>query len=112
MSPRFANSPSNASAGGHDEQPCEVNNSTTIGRGSANAGDASPHPSRTTATASPYRDPTINDALPAVWCAASDLEAARRNHSGRADHACARPLSAEVDAVDQADRTRKRIATS
>src|SRR5579872_3185126 len=31
-SARLASSPRNASAGGHDEQPCEVNSSTTIGR--------------------------------------------------------------------------------
>src|SRR6266568_4788241 len=42
---RRASSPSNASAGGQDEQPCEVNSSTTTGRGSATAGVA--------ATASP-----------------------------------------------------------
>src|SRR5579859_6990412 len=32
---RFASSPKSRSAGGHDEQPCEVNNSTTTGRVSA-----------------------------------------------------------------------------
>src|SRR6266851_1296756 len=35
---RRASSPSSASAGGQDEQPCEVNSSTTTGRGSAFAG--------------------------------------------------------------------------
>src|SRR5437588_6052336 len=38
-SPRRANSPSSASAGGQEEHPCEVNNSTTVRRVSAFAGD-------------------------------------------------------------------------
>src|SRR6266851_983896 len=37
---RVANSPSSASAGGQEEHPCEVNNSTTVGRVSAWLGDA------------------------------------------------------------------------
>src|SRR5436190_1621688 len=39
-SSRRASSRNSASAGGQDEQPCEVNNSTTIGRVSASAGAA------------------------------------------------------------------------
>src|SRR5439155_25104208 len=39
-SPRRANSLSSASAGGQEEHPCEVNNSTTVGRVSASAGEA------------------------------------------------------------------------
>src|SRR5436190_472806 len=35
-----ATSPSSASAGGQEEHPCEVNNSTTVGRVSAPAGEA------------------------------------------------------------------------
>src|SRR5436305_14048930 len=38
-SPRRASSPSSLSAGGQDEQPCEVNSSTTMGRLSALPGD-------------------------------------------------------------------------
>src|SRR5882672_736711 len=37
---RLASSPSSASAGGHDEHPCEVNSSTTTGRVSAEAAPA------------------------------------------------------------------------
>src|SRR5438034_3719920 len=61
-SPRRASSPSSASAGGQEEQPCEVKSSTTGGRVSAAAGDMTTSaPSHNSAVTCAVR---CNDTIP------------------------------------------------
>src|SRR5262249_46754802 len=63
MSLRRATSPSNASAGGQEEQPCEVNNSTTLGRVCAAAGEMSgsdARPNSATTCAMRCKDMTLS----------------------------------------------------
>src|SRR5947209_493532 len=68
-SPRRASSPSSASAGGQEEQPCEVKSSTTGGRVSAAAGEVTASaPSHNSAVTGAVR---CNDTIPS---GADDLE--------------------------------------
>src|SRR5438046_10694954 len=71
-SPRRASSPSSASAGGQEEQPCEVKSSTTGGRVSAAAGEVTTSaPSHNSAVTCAVR---CNDTIPS---GADDLEDGR-----------------------------------
>src|SRR5437764_13743347 len=103
-SPRRASSPSSASAGGQEEQPCEVKSSTTGGRVSAAAGDmttsALSHNSAVTCAV------RCNDTIPS---GADDLEDGRATRNCRITSACGcqpscrlRPDKAGEQAVDLA----------
>src|SRR5436305_3987510 len=101
-SPRRASSPSSASAGGQEEQPCEVKSSTTGGRVSAAAGEVTPSaPSHNSAVTCAVR---CNDTIPS---GADDLENGRATQNCRITSACGcqpscrlRPDKAGEQAVD------------
>src|SRR5205814_3816609 len=82
-SPRRASSPSSASAGGQEEQPCEVKSSTTGGRVSAAAGEVTTSaPSHNSAVTCAVR---CNDTIPS---GADDLENGTATQNCRITSAC------------------------
>src|SRR5437764_368669 len=92
-SPCRASSPSSASAGGQEEQPCEVKSSTTGGRVSAAAGDMTTSaPSHNSAVTCAVR---CNDTIPS---GADDLENGSAPQNCRITSACDR-WSAECAAL-------------
>src|SRR5437868_12601435 len=103
-SPRRASSPSSASAGGQEEQPCEVKSSTTGGRVSAPAGEVTTSaPSHNSAVTGAVR---CNDTIPS---GADDLQNGRATQNCRITSACGcqpscrlRPDKAGEEAVDLA----------